>query len=146
MLSYIKKVNISNNVRQVFVVVQKSKLSDIGNKSDIRKLILSFYQKVHKDPEMAPIFNMPSVEWERHLTRTENFWDNWLFQTGSYHGGLMWVHLEKHQIHPLTTNLFEKWLSYWILSVDELFAGQNANFIKSKAIEIAQMMNKRLNA
>lgn len=140
------EVNISNNAREVFEVVQKSKLSDISNRSDITKVILSFYDKVHKDPEMAPIFKMPAEEWERHIIRTENFWENWLFQTGNYHGGLMWVHIEKNQSHPLTTELFEKWLSYWFLTLDELYAGEKTDFMKSKALEIAQMMNKRLNA
>lgn len=146
MLSYISEVNISNNVREVFVVVKKSNLSDIQGRDDITKVILSFYDKVHKDAEMAPIFQMPTSEWERHLIRTENFWENWLFQTGNYHGGLMWVHIGKHQEHPLTTQLFEKWLSYWILTLDELYEGEKANFMKSKAKEIGQMMNKRLNA
>lgn len=139
-------VNIVNNVRQGLLVVQNSKLNDIKNRNDITAVIKSFYEKVHNDTEMAPIFKMSKEKWEIHLHRTENFWENWLFQTGNYHGGLMWVHIEKHQDHPLTTELFEKWLSYWFITVDELFEGEKAEFMKSKALEIGQMMNQRLNA
>lgn len=126
--------------------MENNKLVDIENREDIRKVILSFYEKVHKDAEIAPVFVMTQERWEEHLFRTENFWENWLFQTGNYGGGLMWKHIEKHQKHPITTRLFEKWLSYWMLTIDELFEGERADFMKTKALELGQMMNQRLNA
>lgn len=58
----------------------------------------------------------------------------------------MFVHIQKHKNHKLTTHLFEKWLSYWFISTDELFEGKNADFVKSKALEIGQVMNTKLNS
>jgi hemoglobin len=120
-------------------------MKGIENRKDIENLVLRFYEYVHDDPKMAPIFVMPKERWEIHLERTVNFWENWLFQSGNYHGGLMWAHIEKNQSHKITTELFERWLAHWFRTVDELFEGEKAEFIKSKALELGQMMNARLN-
>ncbi|WP_341226843.1 group III truncated hemoglobin [uncultured Arcticibacterium sp.] len=120
-------------------------MKEIENRTDIINLVNKFYEYVHADPKMAPVFVMPPEQWERHLERTYNFWDNWLFQTGSYKGGLMWAHIEKNQSHPITTELFEHWLSHWFRTVDELFTGEKAEFLKSKALELGQIMNAKLN-
>jgi hemoglobin len=117
----------------------------IENRKDIENLVLRFYEYVHDDPKMAPIFIMQEEKWEIHLERTINFWENWLFQSGNYHGGLMWAHIEKNQTYKITTELFERWLSHWFRSVDELFEGEKSDFLKTKALELGQMMNARLN-
>lgn len=117
----------------------------IENRKDIENLVLRFYEYVHDDPKMAPIFIMQEEKWQIHLERTINFWENWLFQSGNYHGGLMWAHIEKNQTYKITTELFERWLSHWFRSVDELFEGEKSDFLKTKALELGQMMNARLN-
>ncbi len=120
-------------------------MRDINSREDVENLVNRFYEYVHADPKMAPVFVMPKEQFERHLERTYNFWDNWLFQTGNYHGGLMWAHIEKNMQYPITTELFERWLAHWFRTTDELFKGDKAEFVKSKALELGQMMNARLN-
>ncbi len=118
---------------------------DIKTRTDIQQIVMTFYEKVHHEPALAPIFEMPESEWERHITRVVNFWENWLFQTGSYQGGMMWVHLQANEKHRLTTERFERWLALWFLTVDSLFEGENATFVKNKALEIGQIMNAKFN-
>lgn len=113
---------------------------DINCRADIERLVTTFYEYVHKDALLAPVFNLPPDRWEYHLNRTYNFWENWLFQTGNYGGGLMWAHLEKNQTHPFQKEHFEHWLSIWFGTVDALFAGPRADFIKAKALEIGGWM------
>ncbi|PWK26252.1 hemoglobin [Arcicella aurantiaca] len=120
-------------------------MQDINNRTDVEKLVTTFYENVHKDPLLAPIFEMPTEEWTRHLTRAVNFWENWLFDTGSYTGGMMWVHAQANMAHGLTTERFEHWLSHWFSTVDSLFTGENATFVKNKALEIGQIMNSKFN-
>lgn len=117
---------------------------DIETRADIERLVNRFYEHVHKDPLLAPIFVLPADRWTIHLIRTCNFWENWLFHTGTYHGGLMWAHLEKHQTHPFTKAHFEHWLGIWFGTVDELFAGPRAEFVKSKALELGGWMYGRI--
>ncbi|MFN8430171.1 MAG: group III truncated hemoglobin [Spirosomataceae bacterium] len=123
-----------------------SELKDIQNREDVVKLVDVFYENVMKDEQLGPVFAPSADHWAQHIERVYNFWDNWLFQTGSYTGGMMWVHMERHATHPMTTELFERWLAYWITCTDQLFAGKNADFVKNKALEIGQVMNAKLNA
>ncbi len=120
-------------------------MKDIENRADIIRLVDAFYEMLLKDPAMIPVFEPSMKNWNDHVERVYNFWDNWLFQTGSYTGGLMWVHIDRNRTYPLNTNLFELWLAYWNLSADKLFEGKNANFVKNKALEIGQIMNAKLN-
>ncbi len=120
-------------------------MNDIQNRGDVENLVNSFYEKVHKDFDLAPVFEMPEEEWDRHITRVVNFWENWLFQTGSYTGGMMWVHMQANQKHGLSTERFERWLSLWFITTDTLFRGPRAEFVKSKALEIGQIMNAKMN-
>ena len=117
---------------------------DISSREDISLLVHTFYEKIHADPFMAPVFQMPTEEFERHVQRTINFWENWLFQTGNYDGGMMWVHIQKHQEHPMTKKHFEHWLAWWFHSTHLLFEGPKATFVKEKALEIGNLMLNRL--
>ncbi|KPM46900.1 group III truncated hemoglobin [Jiulongibacter sediminis] len=121
-------------------------MRDIESREDVKLLVDTFYSYVHQDEKMAPVFKMPKEQFERHLERTYNFWDNWLFRTGSYQGGLMWAHIEKNMSYPITTELFERWLAHWFRSADELFKGENTEILKSKALELGQIMNAKLSS
>ncbi len=133
--------------KNLFVnLLKKRMMKDILNREDIELLVSTFYEKVHTDLHLAPIFVMSEEHWNLHFTRVVNFWENWLFQTGSYDGGMMWVHLEANQKFPLTTERFERWLALWFLSTDSLFVGENADFVKGKALEIGQIMHAKMNS
>lgn len=121
-------------------------MKDIENREDVIRLVDNFYSKVLADPELSPVFEPSLNDWPRHVERVYNFWENWLFQTGSYNGGMMWVHMQRNQTHPLTTALFERWLAHWFGTADEFFQGKNADFVKSKALEIGQIINAKLNS
>lgn len=120
-------------------------MDDIQNRTDIELLVNNFYERVHNEPNLAQVFAIPAEQWDMQTTRVVNFWENWLFQTGSYNGGMMWVHLQVNEKNRLTTERFEQWLSLWFISIDLLFAGKKANFVKSKALEIGQIMNAKFN-
>jgi hemoglobin len=57
----------------------------------------------------------------------------------------MWTHAEANQKHGLTTERFEHWLSHWFGTVDSLFVGENATFVKNKALEIGQILDSKFN-
>ena len=120
-------------------------LKDISTRADLRLLIDTFYDSVLNDPLMRPVFEDSLPHWNHHKERVVNFWENWLFQTGSYDGGMMWKHSARHQTQPMTTERFERWLAYWMTTVDQLFAGENAEFVKTKALEIGKVLHHKLN-
>lgn len=124
---------------------KQTDLKDITSRVDIRLLIDTFYDSVLNDPLMRPVFEDSLPHWDHHKERVVNFWENWLFQTGAYDGGMMWKHSARHQAQPMTTARFERWLAYWMTTVDQLFEGKNAEFVKAKALEIGKVLHHKLN-
>jgi hemoglobin len=120
-------------------------MQDIQDRADVEMLVNSFYGKVKADALLSPIFNLSEADWQRHLPRMYDFWDNWLFQTGAYRGGMMAVHVETNEKHRLSDELFDRWLKLFAESVDSLFVGERAEFVKEKAILNGQIMGAKLN-
>jgi hemoglobin len=114
---------------------------DIRNRDDIAFLIRSFYEKVKRNENIGYIFNdVAKINWEHHLPIMYDFWENVVFQTGSYGRNTIGVHKNLHQLTPLTREHFSVWLSLWKETVDELFSGANAELIKQRATSIATVM------
>ena len=114
---------------------------DISNRADIQQLVDIFYIKVRADETIGYLFNeVAQVNWEQHLPRMYDFWENILFQTGSFKGNPMAAHVQLHQKSPLSAAHFDRWQQLFLATVDELFEGDMAELIKQRALSIATMM------
>ncbi|MCY7352006.1 MAG: group III truncated hemoglobin [Cytophagaceae bacterium] len=120
-------------------------MPDIQTRADLENLVNHFYEKVRQEPELGPIFNeIVNVDWASHLPKMVNFWENILFQTGAYKGGMMYTHLQVNALMPLRPELFERWLVLFFRSVDELFVGPRAEAAKAQALRVAEVMNAKI--
>jgi hemoglobin len=120
---------------------------DIETKEDIKLMIDRFYQTVLADETLAYIFTgIAKVNWQKHLPVMYSFWENTLFYTGTYQGNPMELHKHLHQLTPLTATHFKQWLLHFNTTVDELFAGKNAELIKQRALSIATVMQIKIAA
>jgi hemoglobin len=118
---------------------------DLENRTDIEKLINSFYDKVKVDPVIGYIFNdIVKTNWEHHLPVMYNFWENALFYTGSYSGDNMNLHRHLSYVTPLKKEHFDQWNKLFLQSVDELFQGPNAELAKQRAISISTVMQIKI--
>lgn len=118
---------------------------DIENRSDIQNLIDTFYSKVRQDATIGYLFNdVAKVNWEHHLPRMYDFWENIVFQTGSFTGNPMTAHMQLHQQSPLTAAHFQQWLKLFSGTADEMFAGPKTELIKQRALSIATMMRVKI--
>ncbi len=82
---------------------------DIEDRKDIELLINSFYDKVKQDAIIGSFFTeVVQVNWEKHLPVMYNFWENIVFQTGSYNGNPMDKHLELNKKSLITDGTFSK--------------------------------------
>jgi hemoglobin len=118
---------------------------DIENRSDIAKLINTFYDKVKTDEVIGFIFNdIAKVNWEKHLPVMYGFWENIIFFKNTYSGNPMLVHLHLNEIIKLREEHFERWLQLFTNTVDELFEGKKAALAKEKAISIATIMKTKI--
>jgi hemoglobin len=113
----------------------------LSNRSDIQKLVDTFYTKVRADDSIGYLFNdVAKVNWQQHLPRMYDFWENILFQTGGFKGNPMTAHIQLHQKSPLSKAHFDRWLKLFLQTVDELFEGDKAELAKQRALSIATMM------
>lgn len=118
---------------------------DIQNRRDIIQLINSFYDKVQHDPQIGHFFNeVISVEWEKHLPKMYDFWDDVVFHTAQYSGNPMQVHKGIHGLHAFTPTDFKQWYHLFSETADELFEGNNTELIKQRALSISTIMQIKI--
>jgi len=119
-------------------------LKDVESRADIDRLMEAFYKRVLGDPVIGYIFTeVAKLDLEHHLPIIGDFWESLLFGTPVYqkHGrNPMFVHKELHLKSPLTRDHFEQWLEIFAATVDDLFAGENAEHLKVRAGAIATRM------
>lgn len=122
--------------------------TDIRHRKDIEKLVNSFYDKVKTDEVIGYLFtDVAKVNWELHLPKMYDFWENILFFSANYEGNPMVKHKELHQKSTMTKTHFDHWNLLFIQTVDELFQGKKAEEIKNRALNIsAAMMYKTLSS
>ena len=113
---------------------------DIATAADIRTLIDTFYRKVQTDDLIGFIFNdIAQVDWPKHLPVMYAFWEFLLRGTpDAYRGNPIQKHLDLHQKIPLKIAHFDRWLSLFQTTVDELFEGPTAENAKFRAFAIAE--------
>ncbi len=118
--------------------------TDIKNRADIEKLVNVFYGKVKEDAAISYFFNeVAKVNWEEHLSKMCDFFENILLSSGNYEGNPMSAHEELYKKSEVKSNHFQHWNSLFDATVDELFVGAKAEEIKQRATNIAAaMMNK----
>ncbi len=115
--------------------------TDIRDRADIQHLINAFYNKVKIDPVIGFYFSkVVNVNWDNHLPKMYDFWENILFHSGVYSGNPMEKHVQLHQKHPMNQEHFKQWTSLFTENVDELFEGEMAETIKQRALSIATVM------
>ena len=115
---------------------------DIEGRDDIYLLVSLFYKKLLSDELMIHFFEdfKNPVHLEEHLQVLVDFWDNIIFYSGGYRKNAMQPHIEMQKQKPFSSQHFDRWLSSFNESVDELFEGENSHVIKSRALSIATVM------
>ncbi len=114
---------------------------DITNRADVELLVNTFYDRVKKDATIGFFFTeIIPVDFPAHLPKMYAFWESILFGTSGYKGEPMTVHTHIHQKHKMTHEHFERWISLFTSTIDELFSGNKAEELKQRASSIATIM------
>jgi len=122
-------------------------MKDIENRADIIRLVDHFYRKVQDNKTIGPIFTqVANVDWSHHLPKMYDFWESILFGKAIYKGNPMLTHFALNEKAPLKNEAFNAWKTIFFTTVDELFAGENAETIKQKAQSIADLMHFKINS
>ncbi len=120
-------------------------MKDLFSREDVILLVDTFYDKVVEDETIGYIFNdVAQVDWDLHKPKMYDFWETSLFHRMKYTGNPMKVHKHLDQKEKLTHAHFDRWKALFHETVDELFAGENAEMAKGRADSIAGIMQLKI--
>jgi hemoglobin len=100
---------------------------DIENQADIEKLVRTFYNRLLDDPFMSPFFE--GIDFEHHFPRMIHFWSFLLLNTEGFGGNVF----DAHRRLDIDERHFERWISTFHKTVDDLFIGNKAEKAKNEA-------------
>lgn len=114
---------------------------DILNIDDIKLLVDTFYDKVREDQLIGPIFNERiQNRWPQHLAKMYTFWQTVLLGEHTYYGSPF----PPHANLPVEKEHFERWLSLFSQTLQELFSGEIANEAIWRANKMAVMFQYKI--
>lgn len=120
-------------------------MTDITNRKDLETLMVSFYGKALLDDTIGFFFTeIVPLDMDKHIPVITNFWESVIFEKASYYGNVFGVHEHIHGMHKFEDQHFIHWTTLFKATVDELFAGENAEKIKQRAESIATVMRVKL--
>ncbi len=119
---------------------------DITGRPDIEHLVNTFYDKIRKDDLLGFIFeDVAKTDWAVHLPKMYAFWETMLFRSGGFVGNPLAAHARLVPLTAMGRPQFDRWLAVFTATVDELFAGENAERIKNAAADMANVIHAKIN-
>jgi len=104
-------------------------------------LMNSFYAAAIQDELIGDIFtDVASLDLVEHLPVIIDFCESVLFGVGKYQGNPVLKHVHLNQLSALRKDHFERWLSIWNTTIDQLYQGEKAEEAKDKAKMMADLM------
>lgn len=114
---------------------------DISKIEDIKLLVNTFYGKVQEDDRIGGIFNEKlNGRWPEHLEKMYRFWQTILLEEHTYSGSPF----PPHKQLPIEKEHFDRWMSIFTQTVDDLFSGPLAEEAKLRGLNMAQMFNYKI--
>lgn len=113
---------------------------DLATVEDIRLLIDTFYERASRDELLAPLFAHGFSGKGDPLEPLYRYWATVLLEQQSYHE----LPFPKHANLPLTHKHFDRWLSIFLQTVDDLFTGSRAASAKVRAIKMCEVFRYKL--
>jgi hemoglobin len=119
--------------------------SDLDSRESIEGFVDRFYQRLLADDQLAPIFvDVAEIDLAVHLPHIKDYWCKLLLGEKGYQRHTMNIHRQLHGKRPLQKQDFQRWLAFFVATVDEDFAGERAERAKQVAASIAANMEKGL--
>jgi len=119
---------------------------DLADRAGIETLVNHFYTRVRQDEMLGFIFDqIAKVDWDAHLPKMYAFWETVMFRSGGYQGSPLAMHAKLVPLTAMGREQFDRWLTLFQDTVDELFEGENAAHIKRCAEDMANVIHSRIN-
>ena len=120
--------------------------ADLTDRADLEALLGRFYGRVLVDDVLAePFREVREVTGiDAHIPRMADFWETVLFRAGRYRRNALHAHQHVQQRVPLSARHFQRWLTLWNATVDQMYRGPVAEHAKIQAARIATSLHRRL--
>jgi hemoglobin len=99
-----------------------------------------FYDRVRRDPLLAPVFADRITDWTPHLEQMVEFWSSVALMTGRYHGAPM----PKHLPLPVELEHFDRWLDLFRQTAQEVCPPTGAAWVIERAERIASSIHMNI--
>ena len=87
-------------------------------------MVHGFYQRLLKDPVMAPVFlEVAGIDLQQHLPTICQYWYKMLLGEQDYQRHMMAKHRALDDREPLTGEHHERWLGHFMANLEGRFAG-----------------------
>jgi hemoglobin len=118
---------------------------DLDSRERIECFVDRFYERLLADEQLAPIFvDVAEIDLDVHLPHIKDYWCKLLLGEKGYTRHTMNIHRKLHGKRALRPDDFERWLAFFVATVDDHFAGERAERAKQIAAAIAANMRKSL--
>jgi hemoglobin len=120
-------------------------MNDIQHQTDLYLLVDEFYKKLLSDDTISYVFtDVVKIKIEEHLPILVTFWSQVILGTGGYANNLTQIHLDIDAKSHLTPALFKVWIGHFNATVDKNFEGENAEKIKTQALNLATVLQIKI--
>jgi hemoglobin len=107
---------------------------------DIARLVTLFYARARADALIGPVFAAHVQDWDSHLRAITAFWAAQIRGRGTYRGQPVAAHIAMAQsIEPA---MFDRWLTLWRQSAQEVMTPDDAAALIEKASRIAAVLDR----
>jgi hemoglobin len=121
-------------------------MRDIETRADIEVLMNAFYEKAMKDEVIGFIFtDVAKLDLKHHIPIITDFWENVLFNSGSYVRNAMAPHFMLNAKEKFVPQYFDRWLQLFTETVHQNFSGARAELACNHANSIAAIMKMKMN-
>ena len=118
---------------------------DLDSREQVACFVEHFYARLLADSRLAPIFlDVAAIDLDVHLSHIRNYWCKLLLGDNAYQRHTMNIHRMLHDKRGLQAQDFARWLQLFEQTVDESFAGPQAQRAKRVAATIAHNMSTAL--
>jgi len=118
---------------------------DILGEHEVTQVVHTFYDRIQVDSKLGPIFNdVVKIDWGSHLPVMVQFWRAIMFGDGGYQGNPLMAHMKWASDVRMNEEKFQHWLDVFHKTIDDLFAGSNADLMKMRSANMATMLPRRI--
>jgi hemoglobin len=105
----------------------------------LQRLVDLFYARVRRDPLIGPVFDGAIHDWPGHLEKLQAFWSSVMLTSGRYKGRPLPAHIKHGE--SITPASFERWLTLWRETTEEVMPAAAAAAMQEKAARIAESLS-----